>query len=83
MDDKLESVLNTVRSLTCENEGVIIDPVGWDEGVLRVRYYEGTNEDCPECVLLPDSFRDMVERMCQTQAPYVVAVKVIPASPPY
>jgi hypothetical protein len=27
----------------------------------------------------PDSFRDMVTRMCQVQAPYVVNVELVPA----
>jgi len=79
MDDQLNSVLDTVKILTRDNEGVVIEPVESEDGVLRVRYYEGKNEDCPECVLSPDSFRDMVERMCQVQVPHITAVQVIPA----
>ena len=79
MDDQLNSLLDTVRTLTRDNEGVVIEPIESDDGVLRVRYYEGTNEECPECVLPPESFKDMVERMCQVQAPHITSVEVIPA----
>ena len=77
MDEKLNMVLDTVRTLTRENQGVVIEPLEPDAGVLRIRYYEGTNDECPECVLAPDAFREMVERMCQVQAPQITTVEVI------
>ena len=79
MDEKVNMVINTVKMTTRDNEGVIIETVGLDEGILTIRYYEGTNEDCPECVLEPDSFRDMVKLMCKIQAPYIVDVEILPA----
>lgn len=79
MDEKVNMVINTVKMTTRDNEGVIIETVGLDEGILTIRYYEGTNEDCPECVLEPDSFRDMVRQMCKVQAPYIVDVEILPA----
>ena len=79
MDQKVNMVINTMRSTTRDNEGVIIDPLGLDDGILRIRYYEGTNEECPECVMLPDTFKDMLLRMCKVQAPYILDVEIIPA----
>ena len=79
MDEKVNMVINTVKMTTRDNEGVIIETVGLDEGILTIRYYEGTNEDCPECVLEPDSFRDMIKQMCKVQAPYIVDVEIFPA----
>ena len=79
MDEKVNMVINTVKMTTRDNEGVIIETVGLDEGILTIRYYEGTNEDCPECVLEPDSFRDMVRQMCKVQAPFIVDVEILPA----
>ena len=79
MDEKLNAVIHTVRTLTRENKGVVIKPVESPDGVLRISYYEGTNEECPECVLSPDSFRDMVKRMCQVQAPHITTVELVPA----
>ena len=78
MDEKLDMVINAMRITTGDNEGVVIDPLGIDDGVLRIRYFEGTNEECPECVMAPDSFRDMVKRMCAMQAPYVDEVEILP-----
>ena len=78
MDERVDAVLGTVRTLTRDNDGVVIEPLDFEDGVLRIRYYEGENEDCPECVLPPDSFREMVERMCSVQAPHVASVVLEP-----
>jgi hypothetical protein len=79
MDEKVNMVLDTVRTLTRDNEGVVIEPMDSADGVLRVRYYEGTNDECPECIMHPDSFREMVERMCSVQAPHITSVELEPA----
>ena len=79
MDERVDMVLDTVRTLTRDNDGVVIEPLDFEDGVLRIRYYEGTNEDCPECVMPPDSFRELVERMCNVQAPQVASVVLEPA----
>jgi hypothetical protein len=63
-----------------DNEGVIVEPLDVDNGVLRVRYFEGTNEECPECVMAPDAFKQMAEAMIKVQAPYVKEVQVLPAN---
>jgi hypothetical protein len=79
MDETVDMVLDTVRTLTRDNDGVVIEPVESEDGVLRIRYYEGTNEECPECVMPPDSFKEMVERMCRFQAPHITSVELEPA----
>ena len=79
MDERLKMVIDTVRTLTRENKGVVIEPIDSPDGVLRISYYEGTNEECPECVLSSDSFREMVLRMCQVQVPHITSVEIIPA----
>ena len=79
MDERVDMVLGTVKTLTRDNDGVVIEPLGLEDGVLRIKYYEGTNEDCPGCVMPPGSFREMVERMCRVQAPHVASVVVEPA----
>ena len=79
MDEKVGQVIGTLKMATRDNEGVIIEPLELEDGTLRIKYYEGTNQECPECVMSPDSFKDMVTRMCQVQAPYVVDVELVPA----
>ena len=78
MDERVEMVLETIRTLTRDNDGVVIEPLDFEDGVLRIKYYEGVNEDCPECVMPPDSFREMVEGMCHIQAPHVASVVLEP-----
>ena len=80
MDEKVNLVIDTMRITTSDNQGVIIEPLGLDDGTLRIRYFEGTNEDCPECVMAPDSFREMVVQMCKVQAPWVIDVEVVSAT---
>ena len=79
MDARVDMVLNTVRTLTRDNDGIVIEPLDFEDGVLRIKYDEGVNEDCPECVMPPDSFREMVERMCRVQAPHVASVVLVAA----
>ncbi len=81
MDEKIELVINTMKMATGDNQGVVIEPLDMDDGILRIRYFEGTNAECPECVMPPDSFREMVVAMCKVQAPYVTDVEVTPATP--
>ncbi len=79
IDEKIELILNTLRSSLEDNEGVIVEPMNVEAGVLRVRYYEGTNAECPECIMEPDAFKEMAEAMCKAQAPYVREVEIVPA----
>lgn len=78
MDDKVKLIIDTMRQITADNVGVIIEPLGQDDGVLRIKYSQGTNNACPDCVMQPDSFSDMVQEMCKVQAPYITEVRVIP-----
>ena len=47
MDAGIDMVLETVRTLTRDNDGVVIEPLDFEDGMLRIKYYEGENEDCP------------------------------------
>ena len=79
LDERVRFVIEVMRQTTRDNRGVIIAPLGLEEGVLRIRYYEGTNPDCPECVMPPEAFKQMVEELCRVQAPHVRAVEIVPA----
>lgn len=81
MDEKVQMVIETMRMSTRDNEGVIIEPLAVEDGVLRIKYFEGKNEECPECVMPPESFKMMVEELCKVQAPYIMEVEIIPAVP--
>ena len=61
MDEKIESLIGTMKVMTRDNLGVVINPISLDDGVLTIEYFEGENEDCPECLMSPDSFQDMLK----------------------
>ena len=46
------------------------------EGVLRVRYVPGVNEECAECVMEPDALGAMMKDMIITLDPSITAVEV-------
>lgn len=75
-DENVNSMLDTVRMITRENEGVVIEPIGLNQGILRIKYYQGTNAECPECILSPEEFKNMVERMCRVQAPNIISIEL-------
>ena len=79
IDEKIKLVIDTMRMTTSDNQGVIIDVLGLEDGVLKIKYCEGTNEECADCVMPPDAFAEMVKAMCKVQAPYVADVEIIPA----
>ena len=80
MDDKVNLIITTMKMTTQDNKGVVIEPLGVDRGVLKIKYFEGTNEECPECVMEPESFKAMVLEMCKVQAPYVTKVELLLAN---
>ena len=45
-------------------------------GVLRVRYVPGVNEECAECVMEPDALGAMMKDMIITLDPSITAVEV-------
>ena len=51
MDDKIESLIGTMKVMTRDNLGAVINPVAFDDGVLTIEYFEGENEECPECLI--------------------------------
>ena len=47
MDERVDMVLDTVRTLTRDNDGVVIEPLDFEDGVLRIKYYEGVERGLP------------------------------------
>lgn len=57
-------------------EGGSITLVSADEGVLRVRYVPGVNDECAECVMEPDALAGMMKDMVITLDPAITDVRV-------
>ena len=79
MNEQVKLVIDTMRMVTRDKDGVIIESLGVEGGVLRIRYFEGSNPECPECVMQPDSFLEMVRELCKAQALHIADVEVVPA----
>ncbi len=80
MDPVLQMVVDTMRTIVSDNEGAVVELLGAQDGVLKVRYFQGRNEECPECVMPPDSFRQMMLEVLKVQAPYIRDVELEPPS---
>jgi len=57
-------------------EGGSITLLSDANGVLRVRYVPGVNEECAECVMEPDALGAMMKDMIVTLDPSITAVEV-------
>jgi len=57
-------------------EGGSITLLSDANGVLRVRYVPGVNEECAECVMEPDALGAMMKDMIITLDPSITAVEV-------
>ncbi len=52
--------------------------VSAEDGVLRVRYAPGTNEECETCVITPDALASMMKDMVVTIDPAITDVEIEP-----
>ena len=60
-------------------EGGSVSLVSMEDGVLRVRYVPGVNEECAECVMEPDALAAMMKDMVVTLDPAISEVEVTEA----
>ena len=57
-------------------EGGSVAFLSAEDGVLRVRYVPGVNEQCAECVMEPDALAAMMKDMVVTLDPEIQEVRV-------
>ena len=57
-------------------EGGSISLVSASDGILRVRYVPGVNEECAECIMEPDDLAGMMKDMVVTLDPEITDVFV-------
>ena len=58
-------------------EGGSVTLLSNEEGVLRVRYVPGVNEECAECVMEPKALGAMMKDMVVTLDPDISSVEVV------
>lgn len=57
-------------------DGGSVTFVSASEGILRVNYSPGTNEECEACVMEPDALAGMMQDMVKTLDPFITEVKI-------
>jgi Fe-S cluster biogenesis protein NfuA len=57
-------------------DGGSVTFVSAGDGVLRVRYAAGRNEECESCVLSPETLAAMMQDMVQSLDPSIQTVEV-------
>ncbi len=76
MDPKVKYVLDNFGGIL-ESDGGSLELLDITGGVVRVRYVQGHNEECPECVLTPEGLRALLLEALQTHAPHIVQLELV------
>jgi Fe-S cluster biogenesis protein NfuA len=75
MDEQVETVLNLFRQII-STDGGKLELVNLQNGTAKLRYTPGHNEECPDCVLTPDSLQAMIQESMQVHAPHITRVEL-------
>ena len=70
VDPALKYVLDNIQTIVA-SEGGSLEIVGMSDGRLTVRYTEGVNEECPECVPSHEMVSQMMTASLKLHAPHV------------
>ena len=76
MDEQVEKVLGLFRQIL-STDGGKLDLVSVEDGTAKLRYTPGHNEECPECVLTPESLQAMIQESMQVHAPHIIKVELV------
>jgi Fe-S cluster biogenesis protein NfuA len=78
MDMLVTRVLDEIRPMLTPDGGAV-DLLSCEDGVVKVGYLAGHNEECMECVMPPEDFRLYLTDLLTERVLGVVAVEVIEA----
>ena len=76
VDQGVQTVLELFGTIVGA-EGGSLELVDLSEGRLTVRYNEGTNEECPECVPSHEMVQQMMESSLKIHAPSVAELDLL------
>ncbi len=76
MDEKVDEVLDLFRQIL-KADGGDLELVSVEGGAARIHYLPGHNQECPECVLAPESLEAMIKESMQVHAPHISEVKLV------
>ena len=69
-DPGVKTVLDNMETIVA-SEGGSLDLISFSENQLTVKYNQGTNEECPECVPDHDMVKMMIENSLNIYAPHI------------
>ena len=75
-DPGVQFVLTNMQVIV-GSEGGSLEVVGLRDGRLTVRYTEGVNEECPECVPTHEMVRQMMTASLKTHAPHIRELELV------
>ena len=76
VDQGVQTVLDLFGTIVGA-EGGSLEMLDLSGGKLTVRYNEGTNEECPECVPSHEMVRQMMESSVKIHAPDVTELDLL------
>ena len=76
VDEGVQTVLDLFGTIVGA-EGGSLELLDLSGGKLTVRYNEGTNEECPECVPSHEMVRQMMESSLKIHAPDVTELDLL------
>ena len=77
IDPGIKSVLDNVQTVVATGGGGSVEFLELRDGRLSVRYNEGRNEECQECVPDHDLVQQMMESSLGVYAPYVKELELV------
>jgi Fe-S cluster biogenesis protein NfuA len=79
MDLLVNRVLDEIRPMLTPDGGGV-DLLAVEDGVVKVEYVKGHNDQCVDCVMPPEDFQLYLEELLQERVSGVVGVEVVDAS---
>ncbi|MDA0597454.1 MAG: hypothetical protein O2921_07305 [Chloroflexi bacterium] len=74
-DTSVDFVLEQIQTMVASEGGTLGTPVLHD-GILKIEYTPGVNEECPECVPSLEMVTQFLTASLGIHAPHVTAVEV-------
>ena len=75
-DAKLDFALEQIETMVAV-EGGSLELLAVDETSLRIRYIQGVNEDCPECVPTREQVTMFLNASLKVHAPHISSIEVV------
>lgn len=76
-NDPLVALVISEVSAPLAEDGGRADLIAVKDGVARVAYHKGRNDDCPECIMSVADMREYISEALSGRAPYIREVEIV------